>query len=157
MWDRWGHTKLILCMTDSQQEKLGEQAIFFFYFWFSPKMERARKRFFLTPCLHLTRDFQAGENFFFNQVKSKRPRHCCVGIMLDAMSALSSVQVAGLIRFRISRFFSYGIGLLRSLKGKSIWVRFFIPRSRNRGGGYCQHHVWPCICAFMFRFRTISL
>ena len=107
-------------MTDSQQEKLGEQAIFFFLLLIFPKNGASEEAIFLTPCLHLTRDFQAGENFFFNQIKSKRPRHCCVGIMLDAMSALSSVQVARLIRFRISRFFSYGIGLLRSLKGKSI-------------------------------------
>ena len=26
-----------------------------------------------------------------------------------------------------------------------------------RGGAYCHHHVWPCVCTSVFRFRTISL
>ena len=33
----------------------------------------------------------------------------------------------------------------------------FIPRPRSRGGGYCHHHVWSCVCASVFRYRTIYL
>ena len=33
----------------------------------------------------------------------------------------------------------------------------FIPRPRSKGGGYCHHHVWPCVCTSVFRFRRISL
>ena len=25
----------------------------------------------------------------------------------------------------------------------------FIHRPRSRGGGYCHHHVWPCVCAYV--------
>ena len=33
----------------------------------------------------------------------------------------------------------------------------FHPPPTSRGGGYRHHHVWPCVCASVFRFRISGL
>ena len=35
-------------------------------------------------------------------------------------------------------------------------VGLFHHTCRSRDRGYCHHHVWLCVCASAFRFRTIS-